>query len=235
MGLLIHPNYGKCSGFYYRRIRGRISLMSALGNKIRSGVRSTRLWAGLFVTYVFARESLSVWQHYDDTHSTLRGFVVNGSTYYVGHAVPIMQAQEEHLRLAKQAAITMYGRNPKGLDDEETLRRLFNIQTQKLITDGVARDAMVFLSQNRTQNFKPDRDIREMPLSENACNMLVEGDVTSISQINGQSVPDSKALRLILRLERNARFGDDGKFPMVVTRFEVSYLKEHTNTVAGVK
>jgi hypothetical protein len=212
--------------------------MSAIGNKIRSASKSAKLWATLFVVYVFAREGIGAWQLYDATHSALRGFVVNDETYYVGHADPVLQQRETHIRLAKTAAIAMYGRNPYGLDQTETLTRIFSTPCQKLILQHVGDDAGTFASSSMSQDFKPDRPIIEVARDNTSCTMLVEGDVVQVRVEHGVSIPDSKPMRLVFRLERNARFGEDGKFPMVVTKFTADYIKEHspeTHTVADTK
>lgn len=212
--------------------------MSAVGDKIRSGVKNARFWAGVFILYVFAREGVGAWQHYDDMHSELRVTVINGETFYVGHAVPIEQQRETHVRLAKEAAISMYGRNPAGLDDIETLKRVFSTPCQTEILNHIKEDAQTYLTSNMSQKFQPDRPIVEVARDDDTCTMLVEGDVVSVRQERGVPIPDSKPMRLIFRLMRNARFGDDGKYPMVVTKFSATYLKDHqaqTPNIAEVK
>lgn len=169
---------------------------------------------------------------YDATHSELRGFVVNDQTYYVGHSLPVEQMKEAHRDMAEKAAVAMYGRHPHGLDEEGEISRCFNTPCQQLILTGVQESAQIFASENMSQKFQSDRPIIETESGPDAWTMLVEGDVVQVRVEHGTAIPNSVPMRLIFRLERNARWGVDGKYPLVITRFTATTITPNPDKIA---
>jgi hypothetical protein len=196
--------------------------MSALVSMLRKRLAVTWLgWAccGLALTAIPLTNYLTL----QSAMQRMR-FVAMDSrdTFYLANLGSFETAQHVREELSKMAAEAMFNRSPDGIDDPERVERLFNPSTAASLQKDVSRDADAFRVGQVHQKWESGQ-IRELQVDDNTSLLSVEGQLLRHSIFNGRPTEDARKVILFLRLTVNQDMARNGRYPLVVTNYEVRY------------
>jgi len=183
---------------------------------------STALWQTLCVL-AFAAIPVTNWLTLQTAMAQMR-FVAMDSrdTFYLANLGDFESAQHIRAELSKMAAETMFNRDPDGIDDPERAERLFNPSTYAALQKDMSRDADAFRVGQVHQKWESG-EIRELQVDTNTSLLSVDGQVIRHSVFNGHPADDSKNVTVFLKLTVNNDMALNGRYPLVVTNYEVRY------------
>lgn len=143
-------------------------------------------------------------------------------SFYLSNLGTFEQAKQVHVELSKLAAETIFSRSPEGFDDPERLERLFNPATTARLQKDAARDSDIFRAQQVHEKFEAGT-VRELQVDSNTALVSVEGQVLRHSTFNGRPVDDTKSVTVFLKLAANEDMVRNGRYPLVVTNYDLRF------------
>jgi hypothetical protein len=143
-------------------------------------------------------------------------------TFYLSSAGSFDTAQHIHAEISKLAAETILNRNPDGYDDPDRLERLFNPASTAALKKAVAADSDTFKQQQIHQKFECGV-VKEKAVDSNSAIIAVEGQVIVHAQFEGKVLDQSKPVTVLLQLRTNPDMAHNGRYPLVVTQYEVQF------------
>jgi hypothetical protein len=198
--------------------------MNALLLMLRKRLMAAVLWQVLFVLAVIAIP-ITNWLTLKTAMGRLR-FVAMDSrdTFYLTSAGSFEDEKQLHADAALMAAETIFDRNPDGYDAPLRLERLFNPQTTASLALDAEKDADNYKSQQIHQKFEHGQ-IREIGISDSQTLVSVQGQVLSTKIFNGRVINECKPVTVFVRLAVNGEMQTNGRYPMVVTKYEEIFEK----------
>lgn len=197
--------------------------MKALLAMLKRRAQALWLWQSLFVVAV-AWGFVSTHMAEQAAMSRLRFVAMDSrSTFYLTSAGSFEDSHEISAELARMAAETIFSRNPEGFDAPERLERLFNPATATQLHSEAAKDADVFRVQQVHEKLETGA-VRELSVDDNTALVSVEGQILRTGVFNSKIVNQSKKVTVFLKLTVNDAMNINGRYPLVVTSYEVRYL-----------
>jgi hypothetical protein len=180
------------------------------------------VWQGLFVLAVIA-EFVSHYITVDQMMGKIR-FVAMDSrdTFYVSSLGSFQDAKDIHAELARLAAETIFSRNPRGYDDPERIERLFNSAMAQKLRNETEKDSDTFDKQQIHQKFESGEIILRQ-VENNLVLVSVAGQVLRHGFFDNKIFDDSQKVTILLQLAINTDMVHNGKYPEVITNYDVRY------------
>jgi len=146
--------------------------------------------------------------------------LVDSDTLVVFHEKDFEEAKTLHIWQAKQAVQAMFNRGPKGLDNEELLKRFFNTSCFKEFQGMVKAENPEFEAKQIHQKVEV-ADIKILKLLDGTVRVAVYGQLIRIGHFSGQVFSEALTLEVTLLQTENPAYIQKGRFPTTVTEFDV--------------
>jgi len=152
-----------------------------------------------------------------------RVVVLDGSgTYHVSPLLAFEEANKLHEQQALLACLALFQRNPAGADFPELIDRLFLPEAAKQAQAAIAANAEEFTAKALHQ--KPEvLKLTVLETRENLVLVQAEGQLVRTGVVGGQAFTEAPAFSAKFTFARNPNLAANGRFPLAVWRYEVTY------------
>jgi hypothetical protein len=152
-----------------------------------------------------------------------RVVVLDGSgTYHVSPLLGFEEANKLHEQQALLACLALFQRNPAGADFPELIDKLFLPEAAKQAQAAIAANAEEFAAKALHQ--KPEvLKLTVLETRENLVLVQAEGQLVRTGVVGGQAFTEAPAFTAKFTFARNPNLAGNGRFPLAVWRYEVSY------------
>jgi len=149
-----------------------------------------------------------------------RFILVDDQAYYVVKEVDFAGAKQMHLEQAELATLALLSRNPSGFDSERRLKYLFNVPSYQNAVKLEAEDATAFEEKSLHQKVEVfETKIQKM--SSRSVQVLVNGQLIRTGVFEGEVFNEVLSFQLRMTFADNPSLVENGRFPTVVTEFEL--------------
>ncbi|HTL66205.1 MAG TPA: hypothetical protein VL200_00955 [Lacunisphaera sp.] len=152
-----------------------------------------------------------------------RVVVLDGSgTYHVSPLLAFEEANKLHEQQALLACLALFQRNPAGADFPELIDKLFLPEAAKQAQAAIAANADEFTAKALHQ--KPEvLKLTVLETRENLVLVQAEGQLVRTGVVGGQAFTEAPAFTAKFTFARNPNLAANGRFPLAVWRYEVTY------------
>ena len=184
--------------------------------------RQTWFWFLLFLLsiagFAFERARL-IASLTEETHFV----IMDDDTFYLPKSVDFESASEIHASQVTLAMETLFNRNPKGLDNPNRVKRLFDKSTGHDAFALVAQQAEEFAAKEIHQKVEAG-NIQLLQVSDDSVLATAKGQLIRNGIFDGEAFIEVFKVKARLTFARNPSMLNNGGFPTVVTEFEVSIV-----------
>ncbi|MCB1095334.1 MAG: hypothetical protein KDN22_07110 [Verrucomicrobiae bacterium] len=182
--------------------------------------RQSRFWFVLFLvaTAVF------IWQINRLTEGLNRGMrfvIMSDDSYYLPKSVDFQSAKEVHAAQVTLAMETLFDRNPKGLDNPQRLKRLFDKASGAKAQSQAGDESAEFVAKSIHQKVETG-SIQLLQINEDSVLASAEGQLIRTGIFDGDPFTEALAVEARFTFARNPDMLTNGGFPTVVTAFDIS-------------
>ena len=142
------------------------------------------------------------------------------TTMVIAQEKSFPEAKALHIAQAELAAQTLFNRGPKGLDSQTRAERLFGKAAHQKIEEIIEAQAPEFDAKNLHQKIEI-ASVNLVKLQDRSVRATVYGQLIRTGHFDGQPINEASDVKLSLLLVRNPSVLDNGRFPSVVTKFDI--------------
>lgn len=152
-----------------------------------------------------------------------RVVVLDGSgTYHVSPLLAFEEAGRLHEQQALLACLALFQRNPAGPDFPELIDKLFLPEAAKQARTAMAASTEEFTA--KTLHQKPEvLKLTVLETRENLVLVQAEGQLVRTGVIAGQAFTEAPVFTARFTFARNPNLAGNGRYPLAVWRYEVTY------------
>ncbi|MCB1095909.1 MAG: hypothetical protein KDN22_10075 [Verrucomicrobiae bacterium] len=145
--------------------------------------------------------------------------IMDDDTFYLPKSVDFESASELHASQVTLAMETLFDRNPRGLDNPQRLKRLFNRAASSEALAMVSQEAEGFSAKEIHQKVEAG-NIQLLQVSDESVLATAEGQLIRNGIFDEESFVEVLRIKARFTFARNPDMLTNGGFPTVVTEFE---------------